>query len=80
MWTYAVGISDDVDLGTWTCPRAAFPGAPAHPFIDNDYYCESGTTGTQQYISYTNDPLWDGDGCVGANNNCCADPSMPWFF
>ena len=80
VWTYAVGVSDDVDLGTWTCPCAAFPGAPPHPFVGNNYYCESGTTGTQQFVIYTNDPLWDGDGCVHANNNCCADPSMPWFF
>ena len=80
VWTYAAGISDDVELEKWTCPCATFPGAPAHSFIGNDYYCESGTTGAQQYISYTNDPLWDGDGCVGDNNNCCTNPSMPWFF
>ena len=79
VWTYAVGISDDVDLGTWACPCAAFPGADPHTFVGNDYYCESGTTGSQQFVIYTNDPLWDGDGCVDANNNCCADPSMPWF-
>lgn len=79
VWTYAVGVSDDVDLGTWTCPCAAFPGAKPHGFVGNDYYCESGTTGFQRSIVYTNDPLWDGDGCVHANNNCCADPSMPWF-
>ena len=80
VWTYAVGISDDVDLGTWACPCAAFPGASAHNFVGDNYYCESGTTGSQQSVIYTNDPLWDGDGCVHANNNCCTDPSMPWFF
>ena len=80
VWTYAVGISDDIDLGTWTCPCAAFPGANPHAFVGNHYYCESGTTGAQQFVIFTNDPLWDGDGCVHVNNNCCADPSMPWFF
>ena len=80
IWTYAVGISDDVDLGTWTCPCAHFPGRKAHPFIGNHYYCESGATGFQRSVIYTNDPLWDGEGCISANNNCCTSPGMPWFI
>ena len=80
MWTYAVGARDDEDSGRYGCPCAAVPGTPAHAFVGNDYYCESGTTGARLSIVYTNDPLWDGDGCVHANNNCCTNPSMPWFF
>ena len=80
VWTYAVGISGGANLGPWTCPCAAFPGASPHAFVGNNYYCDSGTAGTQQSIIYTNDPLWDGDGCAHVNDNCCADPSMPWFF
>ena len=78
VWTYAVGISEDASEGRATCPCAV--GAPPHPFVGNNYYCESGTPGSHQFIIYTNDPLWDGDGCVQVNNNCCANPSMPWFF
>ena len=80
VWTYAAGITDDIDRGVWNCPCAAVPGAPAHAFVGNDYYCESGTSGTQKYDIFTNDPLWDGDGCIHVNNNCCANPSMPWFL
>ena len=80
VWTYVVGITDDIELRTWTCPCAAIPGAKAHAFVGNHYYCESGTTGRQGFVIFTNDPLWDGDGCVHVNNNCYADPSMPWFF
>ena len=80
VWTYATGFSDDRDLDRWNCPCAAFPGTPAHVFIGNDYYCESGATRIPLNIAYTNDPLWDGDGCIHANNNCCTNPSMPWFF
>ena len=80
VWTYAVGISDDANLNTWACPCARFPGREAHPFIGNHYYCESGATGTQQSVIYTNDPLWDGEGCIDPNNNCCTSPGMPWFI
>jgi len=26
---------------------------------------------------YTNDPLWDGEGC---GDDCCSDVAMPWFL
>ena len=81
VWTYAIGISDEGTLGTLHCPCAANPGAPAHAFVGNHYYCESGAIRPPlQFFVYSNDPLWDGNGCVHANNNCCAHPSMPWFF
>ena len=81
VWTYAIGISDEGELGTLHCPCAANPGAQAHSFVGNHYYCESGAIRPPlQFSVYSNDPLWDGDGCVNANNNCCADPSMPWFL
>ena len=28
---------------------------------------------------YTDDPVWDGAGCL-VNNNCCANVNQPWFF
>ena len=80
VWTYAVGITDDIDWGLWNCPCTAVPGAASHTFVGNDYYCESGTSGTQKSDIFTNDPLWDGGGFIHANNNCCANPSMPWFL
>ena len=81
VWTYAIGISDEGELGTLHCPCAANPGAKAHSFIGNHYYCESGAIRPPlQFLVYSDDPLWDGDGFVNANNNCCAHPAMPWFF
>jgi len=80
LWIYAVGISDDVNLNTWACPCTRFPGRKAHPFMDNHYYCESGATGSQQSVVYTDDPLWDGEGCIDPNNNCCTSPGMPWVI
>jgi len=44
----------------------------------NHYYCESGNVGIYKNQYFSNDLLWDGSGCVD-NNNCCVDPSLPWF-
>lgn len=80
VWTYATGYSDDRDLGQLTCPCAGVPGREPASFVGGHYYCESGTTGLPQNAFHTNDPLWDGDGCVHKDNNCCTTPGMPWFF
>ena len=55
---------------------------PPHPFIYNDYYCESGSPGIgfPPNLFLTNDPLWDGSGCAEANTNCCSNVNMPWFY
>ena len=81
VWTYATGISDDGNFQGSTCPCAAIPGPDPPAFVGHHYYCESGNTGgwtTDTY--YITDPLWDGDGCHHANNNCCTNPDLPWFF
>lgn len=80
VWTYATGYSDDRNLGKLTCPCAAVGGAEPVPFVGDHYYCESGTIGLPQGAIHTDDALWDGDGCVNTNNNCCTNPSLPWFF
>ena len=53
-----------------------------HNYVGNHYYCESGNTGifdTKHAILRTNDPLWDGAGCL-SENSCCYDAGLPWFF
>ena len=81
VWTYATGISDDGNYPGNNCPCAATPGPDPPAFVGDDYYCESGNTGTYSYNDYhTSDVLWDGYGCYHANNNCCTNPNMPWFF
>ena len=84
VWSYAVGYSDDGDNPTANCPCAATPGPDPPAFVGNNYYCESGTTGTRNNDNkndyHISDMLWDGFGCYHANNNCCANPNMPWFF
>ena len=81
VWTYAIGMSDDADNPRFNCPCAAIPGPDPPAFVGDHYYCESGNTGGFNYNEhYTSDMLWDGYGCHHANNNCCTNPDMPWFF
>ena len=54
------------------------------PFLlrtKDDYYCESSspTTACPSNAFLASDPLWDGSGCIAANN-CCTNPGMPWFY
>ena len=82
VWTYAAGFAESGDASyTHFCPCATTPGTPAHVFVGDHYYCESGHVGPEwtNAIFYTGDPLWDGSGCFNSNTNCCANPEMPWF-
>ena len=79
VWTFASGFRDD-----FTCPCTETPTVIAYPFIRQHYFCESGTAGDPSQAPsggfFTANPLWDGDGCVSTNNNCCTDVGAPWFF
>ena len=50
-----------------------------HPFVGNDYYCESGTNQLMVDTLYGNDTLWDGQQCNHLESPCCTSPMMPWF-
>lgn len=81
VWTYATGFSDEGAQGPVNCPCDDTQGVLAHAFVGTNYYCESGRHDMDLSSSFhTSDPLWDGSECVGTENNCCADVSMPWFF
>ena len=80
VWTYAIGLSDDYDYPAYNCPCAKTPGPDPPSFVHDHYYCESGNTGTYDVNElYTEDPLWDGAGCL-PENSCCYQPSMLWFY
>ena len=79
IWSYVAGLSDDYNYPTYNCPCAKYPGPAPPSFVGDHYYCESGNNGRFDHTTvHINDPLWDGEGC-GADNNCCAQPGMPWF-
>ena len=81
IWTFANGLYDGLADGydRYNCPCAPGSEYPSPPFVGTNYYCESGTNNTWgRSAYYFNDPLWDGSGCI--TNNCCDDPTQPWFY
>ncbi len=83
VWTFASGYNEDgVGSHVYTCPCSA--NASSHfrapPFVRQDYFCESGvSTGDPTSRLYSEDPLWDGDGCTVAGNTCCEFNNPPYF-
>ena len=49
-------------------------------FIGNNYFCDTGNPGPGFLNSavYSDDPLWDGQGC-DPTNSCCEFNNPPWF-
>ena len=78
VWTYAAGNYENrADL--FTCPCTGGGASPPN-FVGSDYYCESGLNAPpQRNALYSNDPLWDGQGCNGLERTCCSPPNLPWF-
>ena len=77
IWSFAAGYSKD-NSGGGNCPCASpYPGLAAPPFVGENFFCESGNTGTWKSQWYLDDPLWDSQGC-DANSTCC-DRGGPWF-
>ena len=91
IWTF-VGAADETSNDPiYKCPcinRYMSTSTIRIPsFIGNDYFCDtslSGPYGSYSYGFYSNDPLWDGQGC-GTDNTCCSvsnscNNSPPWFI
>ena len=82
IWTFAAAFSRNESNPTRICPCNDKDWSLQIPqFVDKNYFCESGSTSTPtQATYYTNDPLWNGQGCEGTNSKCCAFNNPPWFY
>lgn len=88
IWTFAAGFTEGGDSSfrgeQWVtvCPCEQNAYHPAPSFVGNDYFCESGYTGTDFYglgrTFFPDDPLWDGQNCI-STSTCCQFNSPPWF-
>ena len=82
IWTYAIGSSlKRNDCPNCLCPCNNNSMTQVPPYVGSDYYCETGYNDAG-YINkfFPNDPLWDGQQCVGVEAPCCTHPNMPWFI
>ena len=79
IWSF-VGGKSQYETGKYACPcNIGFIGT-VPPYVNNDYFCDSGHRYSNEppLIHFINDPLWDGEGCV-EGNGCCQLNSPPWF-
>ena len=78
IWTFANAV-DEVHTHVIVCPCTTdqFTGV-VPPFIESDYFCATGSRTKYTRKWYTDDPLWDGEGC-GPKSTCCDFNSPPWF-
>ena len=83
IWTLAAARTEKYS-NSYACPctRAdlGYTGA-VPPFIGEDYFCDTAATSSENAAKselYTNDPLWDGQGC-GSTSSCCSFNNPPWF-
>ena len=80
IWTFA-NANEELVSNRYVCPctktDTPYTGV-VPPFIDNDYFCDTGSHLAVLHQWFTEDPLWDGAGC-GETSTCCEFNSPPWF-
>ena len=82
IWTYAAGLVETMDstYDDFHCPCSSSAGKQPPSFVGSDYYCESGLYSRPWTATvYSDDVLWDGEGCDGNEAPCCNPPDLPWF-
>ena len=79
IWSFVVGWSEVDDSGSCPCGSPRRP-SPIPSYVANNYFCETGTLVNENNNQFfSNDSLWDGEGC-GPGHSCeCTLNSPPWF-
>ena len=83
IWTYAVGYYERLQSTSSRCfcPCEQINSVFIPPFVGACWYCETGDNapyGIRGYNLFSDDPLWDGDGCAFSNRCCQFDG--PLYF
>ena len=82
IWSYIAGHPQTTAFYPSKCPCSNDNGQRIDPpsSVGDNYYCESGNPNISHTETlYTNDPLWDGQQCVGEGTCCTGTNSPPWF-
>ena len=78
IWSFISGPFNNHHPSYCPCGTSGAKSAPS--FVGTDYYCESGNPLTSHPSQlYTNDAIWDGQGCGSVEVPCCDRPNLPWF-
>ena len=80
LWTY---VADFKEFGPYSCynttsQSCSNTNTPTKDLVRTNFYCEAGTLVPSE-MWYTDDPLWDGNGCGGDEGPCCNNTRQPWF-
>jgi hypothetical protein len=70
IWSFVSAVNQIESTSDLFCPTN---GAGVPSFVGDDYFCDSGRTitGSESAFTYfTNNPLWDGMGCVDPLGRC----------
>ena len=70
LWTYAAGQTTHC-----LCQPNSNSVSQPPSFVGQHYYCDGRVYANRWY---TDDPLWDRNGCP-TGNTCCDHPNLPWF-
>ena len=78
IWSFISGPFSNRHPSYCPCGTSGAKSAPS--FVGTDYYCESGNPlSSHPPQLYTNDPIWDGQGCGSVEVPCCNRTNLPWF-
>ena len=82
IWSFAAALSENAP---WDhrcyCINTRDGNFRTIDFVGSNYFCDTGnglTSTTDPTELYSDDPLWDGEGC-GPYNTCCERNNVPWF-
>ena len=83
IWTFVAAHSELGSAPGDNCPctntNTSSQASQPPAFVGNDYFCDTGNSGTATRDFFGDDPLWDGAGC-GPLNMCCSFNNPPWFY
>ena len=80
VWTLMAGFAGSM-YTNYNCPCNTPPGSTQQlqSFVGSHYFCESGNSNDTATKLFTDDPLWDKQGCGTQEVSCCSVPGLPWF-
>ena len=83
IWTFANARNEEVLNRDFICPcfitELRIRDLLIPSFVQDEYFCDTGTTTNSEIYLHEDNPLWDGEGC-GPQSRCCSFNDPPWFY